>query len=283
MLHFMTTRNTHAQNSSTSLKTTFEHYSEHMKPEDPNGRNPKKRGSCEFLRDKCSVTDVSEAHLRIIRERMQKVDSGAATSRSWSEIRIKYLPMTGLFLILLFTQSVSGIDVPSVTDTLSVLNDTVQESISGQPYQYTETDYYDPDNDWAPGLGLMALFLILASLFTIGAGIVVSLFILSVFTILVVLGVLSTSLLIGISKKSFALGLKVFLLSSSVIFSTLVLSVLTFALNHHFHWGSPNLALTIGAGVGALIGLLLGWLVFQVLRKISTFVVARLYSDQTPS
>lgn len=264
------------------MKTIFGQIAAQMKHQHPNGSIPLEAGLCGSVREKCSDSNVPEPHLCIIRERMQQFDSGKAVSRPWSEIRVKYLPLITVFLVLFFAQSVSGIDSHSVTDTLSVMGDTAQETSSGHSYHYTQADDYNPNDDWAPGLGIMALFLILAALFTMGAGIVVALFILAVFVALVIFGVMSTSLLIGFSRKSFSAGLKVFLLSSSVIFSTVTLGTLALVLNHYFHWGSPQMATAIGAGAGALIGLLLGWLVYHVLKKISTYLVVRLKSERTP-
>lgn len=46
----------------------------------------------EDIADEQTQSPVPEEHLRIIAERMAKVDAGTAESRPWSEIRKKYLP-----------------------------------------------------------------------------------------------------------------------------------------------------------------------------------------------
>lgn len=45
----------------------------------------------EDIADEQTTLTVPEEHLRIVAERMKKVDDGTASSRPWSEIRKKYL------------------------------------------------------------------------------------------------------------------------------------------------------------------------------------------------
>jgi hypothetical protein len=45
----------------------------------------------EDIADEQATQTVPEEHLRIVAERMAKVDAGTAESRPWSEIRKKYL------------------------------------------------------------------------------------------------------------------------------------------------------------------------------------------------
>ncbi|MCF8257322.1 MAG: addiction module protein [Flavobacteriales bacterium] len=48
-------------------------------------------GLWEDIADEQATQTVPEKHLRIVAERMAKVDAGTSESRPWSEIRMKYL------------------------------------------------------------------------------------------------------------------------------------------------------------------------------------------------
>ena len=136
---------------------------------------------------------------------------------------------------------------------------------------------YDDSNDFDPGLlliGLTGLGLIIVS---VGVGIVVIILVLFLLFMFASVGVLSTSIIVGLHKKSFEKGFKVFIISSSTLAGTLLFTVVFWAINHLMHWFKTKTALFMGAGFGLVSGFILGVLVFYVLKKLSNYLKGKLH------
>ena len=131
---------------------------------------------------------------------------------------------------------------------------------------------YIHDDDFSPGMGILAFVAFLIVLACVGVGIAFTIIGLFILFGLISIGVLSTSIMLGIHQKSFAKGFKMFLVSMSAIVGVFIFSFLFWALNVVTHWFAGYIAISIGATMGLLIGLLFGWLVFFVLQKFSTYL-----------
>jgi hypothetical protein len=92
---------------------------------------------------------------------------------------------------------------------------------------------------------------------------------------LISLGILSTSIIIGINKKSFVKGFRYFIIISSTVFASLIFGTGFWILNRIQHWWAAKVAIISGGTIGLLSGLIFGFLLIYVLRWFSNYFKAR--------
>ena len=92
----------------------------------------------------------------------------------------------------------------------------------------------------------------------------------------ILVGAISTSILVGINKKSFTSGFKTFV----TVFSTFAFGIIGIGsfwfLNKLLHWWSETKAITIGLSLGLISGLVTGLILAFVIKKLPTFLKAKL-------
>ena len=89
-------------------------------------------------------------------------------------------------------------------------------------------------------------------------------------------GIVSTSLLVGLWKRSFTKGFKVFILLFSC-FGGLLTGGLTFgAFNLILHWAKASVAILCGCATGAVCGLIFGYIAFYIIKKLIVFLMQKL-------
>ena len=135
----------------------------------------------------------------------------------------------------------------------------------------THTDPVDPyiDDDFAPGLALMALMMlcVMVLVFCLFLALAaVSIFIVFLF---VSAGIISASIIAGIAQRSFAKGFKVFLVSSSAVGGFLVGAIGFTIATAMFHWHyQTTRAFAIG-GIGGLTGgIILGLILYKIVNRL---------------
>ena len=116
---------------------------------------------------------------------------------------------------------------------------------------------------------LLLIGLIIACIL-IGIGIIIGLAALFILFVLVSLGVISTSVYVGLYQRSFQKGFKVLILLTTTLSAMAVGMVGLVVLNQIQHWFSLATALGIGAVSGMVAGVLLGLLIHAVVRKVSS-------------
>jgi hypothetical protein len=120
------------------------------------------------------------------------------------------------------------------------------------------------------------LFLFGIVLLGVGAGIILTVLGLFILFGFVSFGILSTSLIVGLHKKSFEKGFKVFIVLSST-FVGLLLGLVSFWLQNKIqHWWTTPFALVSGAICGLLGGLVFGVLTFYVFKRLSSYFKIKL-------
>ncbi len=133
-----------------------------------------------------------------------------------------------------------------------------------------ETDDFSPMQFF----GVLLLFGII--LLGVGAGIVLTICLLLMLFTLVSFGVLSTSLIVGLNKKSLKKGVKTFIVLSSAI-GGLLLGLLSFWFQNKIqHWWSTQFALLSGAVCGLIGGLIFGALAFYLFRRLTVYFKRKL-------
>lgn len=149
----------------------------------------------------------------------------------------------------------------------------------------TDQPAFDPDDDFAPGLGLFALFAIIVIFLLIGVGIVCAVLVLASTAVVVSLGVISSSAIIGFYRRRFSAGLRALFYQ--------VCSVVTVPAGIGVLWFGSYLAtielrssqiLLIGAISGICSGLLLAFLIDQATGIVYRhFIIPRLTLTKFPN
>ena len=163
------------------------------------------------------------------------------------------------------TDNLNQISTSVHSDTLGVLNNT---------------ETFDESNDFSPGLGLFALFALGFILICVGAGVVFTILFLLVVFGLVSFGALSTSIIVGLHKKSFLKGFKTFIILTSICCGSLIGGISFWVLNKMAHWWTTQTAILSGATFGILSGLAVGLLAFYVLQRLTTYFKQKLTIDE---
>jgi hypothetical protein len=134
------------------------------------------------------------------------------------------------------------------------------------------TDPYEGTEDFSAGLAFLALIGVGFILVCVGAGMALTVIGLFIIFGLISFGTLSASVLIGLNKKSFALGFKTFLVSTSTIGGLLLGGFGFWILNKILHWWTTQTALTIGTALGLLAGVTFGLVTFYILQRLTTYL-----------
>lgn len=92
----------------------------------------------------------------------------------------------------------------------------------------------------------------------------------------ILVGALSTSVIVGINKKSFTTGFKTFV----TVFATFAFGIIGIGsfwfLNKLLHWWSETKTIIIGLSFGLISGLITGLTMAFIIKKLSTFLKAKL-------
>ena len=158
--------------------------------------------------------------------------------------------------------------------------DSTNNAISStQVDTLTKTDHsadIDESDDFSPGLLFFALIGFAFILASVGCGIVLTILALLIISGLISFGILSTSILVGLNKKSFATGFKTFIVLTSTIGGLLLGGTCFWLLNKVLHWWTVKTAIIIGGTCGLLSGLLFGILTFYILQRLTNYIKEKL-------
>lgn len=134
-----------------------------------------------------------------------------------------------------------------------------------------QEEHLNDDNDVSLIL-LFLPFLLLSALAAIVLPMIAALILLGFIS----LGIVSTSVLVGLWKRSFTKGFKVFILLFSC-FGGIVTGGFTFgAFNLILHWTKTSVAILCGSATGAVCGLIFGYFAFYIIRKLIVFLMQKL-------
>ena len=140
--------------------------------------------------------------------------------------------------------------------------------------QVAAAEHYE-DNDFAPGLAIMAFFMISFMLACIGAGIVLTVVLLAALFGLACLGIVSASVFVGLRQQSLAKGFSTFVWLASGAGGVVLGGTVFAAFNQWMHWGTLNAALLTGAGCGAVAGVAFGQVILVLLKRLTRYLENR--------
>ena len=158
-----------------------------------------------------------------------------------------------------------------IGDTTFQLANTIQKDSSNN--SITTEEKIESDEP----MQLFLLVILLVVLFVaLGIGITLTILTLSIIFGLAVFGILSTSIIVGIYKKSLEKGFKTLIILSSTIFGILLSLVLFWFQNKIQHWWSMQTALISGFIFGALSGFIVGKSIVYIIKRMSGYFKMKL-------
>jgi hypothetical protein len=179
-----------------------------------------------------------------------------------------------ILLFLIAAGSAFGQDSDSsIQIKSSVQTDTITEKSN-----LTE---YDESGDFSPGLFFFAMIGLGFILISTVTGIALTVLGLVIIFGLVSFGILSTSIIVGLNKKSFATGFKTLVVLTSTFGGLIIFSGGFWILNKIAHWWSTQTALITGATCGILTGLTFGLTAYYILRRLTSYFTRQLKLTNT--
>jgi hypothetical protein len=174
--------------------------------------------------------------------------------------------------ILLFTLTSLRTFAQTADSTIQITNSVQTDTITTK----SNSMKYDENDDFSPGLFFFAMIGFVFILVCVGAGIVLTVLGLLIIFGLVSFGILSTSIIVGLNKKSFAKGFKTFFVLASTFVGLIFFGVGFWLLNKIAHWWTTQTAIITGATSGLFAGLAFGLLAYYVLQRLTTYFKQKL-------
>jgi|GEM_PF-3239982 len=180
-------------------------------------------------------------------------------------IRISFMTLKHILLVLflvscLFHISSSGQNI----DTSGQGTETIAtESLSTKK----AVDEYD-DTFFEAGFATMIMIFMLAFLLLVIVGVAIAIVIILIILGLALTGIFSTSLIVGLYKRSFSQGFKTFSVLAFAFAGLFLYSIAFPTFNRVVHWTTLETALLTGA--------ILGLLTFSILKRLAKYFMGRI-------
>ena len=202
----------------------------------------------------------------------QSVDG---TFRECVDIEYQIEPVNGIPTNQLFIQY-TGSDTNlegrkfTLTEVRPILEKWSTTAVEPQPPDL-------PSDDFNPGLGIFALFMILALLVGCCLALVIGAICIAISAVMLAVGIVSASLLVGVLRRSVSAGFRALFIQIGAVaglasgaIGTCIVTWLTKA-----SWNSP-LHWVIGITLGLLFGLLFAWIFNKVWSQIARTLTKKL-------
>lgn len=158
-------------------------------------------------------------------------------------------------------------------DTVAENEENPAESDGFKNHEDYHEDYYEEDAQYeSPLLLAFGIFAIALCLFTFISGLVISAAIIILIVLLTIAGVISTSVIVGLRKKSFSKGFSTFIILSSAVFGIGTSALIGSIRNHFFEHLDSFQNLDSYIAIGAITGLTLGFTIMKLFKKTFEFL-----------
>lgn len=151
-------------------------------------------------------------------------------------------------------------------------NDTIINHTSDTTAPFSPNDLTDLENDFSPGLFFIALLGIAFMVIGLGCGIAITFLAVLFIGGLVATGVLTTAILVGLYKKSLTAGFRMFLLLGSTCVGAFLGAACFWLYNNITHWWTVEYAVSIGALLGLLAGVLFGYTAYYLFQRLISYL-----------
>jgi hypothetical protein len=171
---------------------------------------------------------------------------------------------TCIFILLIILSTISfGQNTELFADSLEMATDPASDA--------------EPDDTfYMAGLATMTMFFMIVFFVLVIVGLILACILLAIFSGLVMAGIVSTSLVVGLYKKSFQKGFKLLIVLTSMFLSSIATTVVFVIVNKIMHWFIVEVAIVGGLILGALSGLVCGLVFFRLLKlavdKLTTWL-----------
>lgn len=134
-------------------------------------------------------------------------------------------------------------------------------------------EHYDEEIQYeSPLLLAFGIFAIALCLFTFICGLAISGITIVLIVLLTAAGVISTSVLVGLRKRSFSKGFSTFIILSSMVFGIGTSAIIGSIRNHFFEHLETFQNLDSYIAIGAIAGLTLGFTIMKLFKKTFEFL-----------
>ena len=154
------------------------------------------------------------------------------------------------------------------TVVTQVMPTTIQPDTSTHEAQ---DEHLNDDNDFS-----LVLFLLPLAMISALAAVILPMIAVLILLGFISWGIVSTSLLVGLWKRSFTKGFKVFILLFSCLGGLLTGGFTFGAFNLILHWTKTSIVILCGSAAGAVCGLIFGYVFFYIIRKLIALLMKRL-------
>lgn len=141
---------------------------------------------------------------------------------------------------------------------------------------YLQINQIDEGLDGAPGLFLMILFTFLVLLVFLILICALVIILVGLLLGLISLGILSTSILVGLKNKSINSGFRIFFILSNSFISGLFFTGLFWILNGYYNWYESNLIYVFVGILNVIIGVITGNFMYKFFKNILDIIITKL-------
>jgi hypothetical protein len=159
-----------------------------------------------------------------------------------------------------------------VRDTLTTAEAPVSSSALTAPAPIENSD----GGSYSPIFYVLEFGLLCLLMSFMGAGVIFILTGLVVIMVLIAFGLLSSSLLVGLHKRSLATGINLFIMTLAIVCGLAMGGPGLWLINSYTNWMTSDMALIAGLLCGLLAGVLLGLIACNLLHRFVQYVRMRL-------
>ncbi|UMQ42597.1 hypothetical protein MKS83_02650 [Chryseobacterium sp. Y16C] len=141
---------------------------------------------------------------------------------------------------------------------------------------YCVDETYDENYDGAPGLFIFMVLMFIFILICVGIGIVIAVLLFLLLFGIIAIGLVSSSILVGLYNKSFLKGFRILIIGGSTI-DCAILGIGSFIIyNKIVHYWPLQTSIFVGTLSGSIAGFLLGIIIFYAIRRLTGFFYSKL-------
>jgi hypothetical protein len=166
----------------------------------------------------------------------------------------------------------SPVSFAQVRDTLTTAEAPVSSSALTAPAPIESSD----GGSYSPIFYVLEFGLLCLLMSFVGAGVIFILAGLVVIMALVAFGLLSSSLLVGLHKRSLTTGINLFIMTLAIVCGLAMGGPGLWMINSYTNWLTSDMALISGLFCGLIAGILLGLITCNLLHRFVQYVKLRL-------
>ncbi len=159
--------------------------------------------------------------------------------------------------------------------TIAIAPSIAQAQISPSTTQASSASA-EPEDNFAPALFVVAILFILVVLLVVGVGLAIGVASIALFAALILLGVVSTSVLVGVHRRRFESGAKALLIQLAAVGGAIAGAVAFWITAWMLHLNWQTLTIVAGGGTaGLVVGVVVGLALNSVWIRVRAWIISR--------